>query len=52
MPKKENKSEADDDDVVEDKPEDGKPYALTGGPGARCIANGYSWKDRVVEDDK
>ena len=36
----------------EDKPEEGKVYALTGGPGARCIANGYSWKDSVVEDDK
>ena len=36
----------------EDKPEDGKTYALTGGPGARCIANGYSWKESVVEEDK
>ena len=35
-----------------DKPEPGKVYALTGGPGARCIANGYSWKDSVVEEDK
>ena len=24
----------------EDKPEEGKVYALTGGPGTRCIANG------------
>ena len=41
-----------DEDAVEDKPEDGKTYALTGGPGARCIANGYSWKDSVVKEDK
>ena len=40
------------DAVKEDKPEPGKVYALTGGPGARCIANGYSWKDSVVGDDK
>ena len=38
--------------VKEDKPEPGKVYALTGGPGARCIANGDSWKDSVVGDDK
>ena len=38
--------------LKEDKPEPGKVYALTGGPGARCIANGYSWKDSVVEDDQ
>ena len=42
----------DDENVVEDKPEDGNTYALTGGPGARCIANGYSWKESVVEEDK
>ena len=36
----------------DDKPEPGKVYALTGGPGARCIANGYSWKDSVVGDDQ
>ena len=36
----------------EDKPKDGKTYALTGGPGARCIANGYSWKESVVEEEK
>ena len=35
----------------DDKPEPGKVYALTGGPGARCIANGYSWKDSVVGED-
>jgi hypothetical protein len=41
-----------EDRVVKDKPEPGKVYALTGGPGARCIANGNSWKDSVVKEDK
>ena len=40
------------DAVKEDKPEPGKVYALTGGPGARCIANGNTWSDSVVGDDK
>ncbi len=31
-------------------PEPNKVYALTGGPGSRCIANGYSWKDSEVKD--
>ena len=35
----------------EDKPEDGKVYALTGGPGSRCIANGNSWKESEVVQD-
>ena len=39
-------------DRLQDKPEAGKVYALTGGPGARCIANGYSWKDSVVKEDE
>ena len=34
----------------EDKPEAGKVYALTGGPGSRCIANGNSWKESEVKD--
>jgi hypothetical protein len=34
----------------EDKPEGDKVYALTGGPGQRCIANGNTWKDSEVED--
>ena len=41
-----------DDAVKKDKPEPGKVYALTGGLGARCIANGYSWKDSVVKEEK
>ena len=35
----------------EDRPEEGKVYALTGGPGTRCIANGNTWKDSEVKDD-
>jgi hypothetical protein len=35
----------------EDKPEAGKVYALTGGPGSRCIANGNSWKESEVVQD-
>jgi hypothetical protein len=37
-------------DAALDKPEAGKVYALTGGPGSRCIANGSSWKDSEVEE--
>jgi hypothetical protein len=37
-------------DRVGDKPEAGKTYALTGGTGSRCIANGNSWKESEVED--
>ena len=40
-----------EDAVQQDKPEVGKTYALTGGPGSRCIANGFSWKDSVVKED-
>ena len=35
----------------EDKPEEGKVYALTGGPGDKCIANGNTWSDSVVGED-
>ena len=38
-------------DQLQDKPEEGKVYALTGGPGARCIANGFSWAESEVTDD-
>ena len=37
-------------DRLQDKPEAGKVYALTGGPGSRCIANGNSWKESEVKD--
>ncbi len=39
-------------DKATDKPEEGKIYALTGGPNDKCIANGDSWKDSVVQNDK
>tara|TARA_Y100001951_G_C11164799_1_gene196850 strand:+ start:489 stop:668 length:180 start_codon:yes stop_codon:yes gene_type:complete len=53
LDKKVNKQDAPSaaDAAKEDKPEAGKVYALTGGPGERCIANGYSWKDSVVGED-
>jgi hypothetical protein len=35
----------------EDKPEEGKVYALTGARGTRCIANGNTWKESEVKDD-
>ena len=38
--------------LKEDKPKEGKVYALTGGPGDKCIANGNTWSDSVVEDDQ
>ena len=41
---------APDDAVKEDKPEDGKVYALTGGPGSRCIANGNTWAESEVKE--
>jgi hypothetical protein len=41
-----------EDAVKEDKPEAGKVYALTGGPGSKCIANGYSWADSLVKEEK
>ena len=34
----------------EDKPEEGKVYALTGGPGSRCIANGNTWAESEVKE--
>ena len=39
-----------DEDRVVDRPEPGKQYALTGGPGSRCIANGNSWSESEVTD--
>jgi len=33
----------------EDKPEPGKQYRLTGGPGTKSIANGDSWSDSEVQ---
>ena len=34
----------------EDKPEENKQYALTGGPGDKCISNGNSWKESEVKE--
>ena len=42
---------APDDAVKRDKPEDGKVYALTGGPGSRCIADGNSWAESEVKEE-
>ncbi len=41
-----------DHDIEEDKPQEDKVYALTGGPGSRCITNGNSWKESEVKDEK
>ena len=35
----------------EDKPEEGKVYALTGAKGTACILNGNTWKESEVNDD-
>ena len=35
----------------ENKPEAGKLYALTGGPGSKCIANGNTWAESVVGEE-
>jgi len=40
------------DAVKEDKPEAGKVYALTGGPGDSCIANGNTWAESLVKEEK
>ena len=37
---------------TEDKPEAGKVYALTGGPGSRCIANGNTWVESEVDQQE
>ena len=37
--------------VKENKPEAGKLYALTGGPGSKCIANGNTWAESVVGEE-
>jgi len=33
---------------MSDRPEEGKVYALTGGPGALCLSNGNTWEESVV----
>ena len=34
-----------------DKPQAGKLYALTGGRGSKCIANGNTWEESVVGEE-
>ena len=34
-----------------DKPEPNKIYALTGGRGVKCIANGNTWTESEVKDE-
>ena len=41
----------DGDAVKADKPLAGNVYALTGGPGTKCIANGNTWADSLVRED-
>ena len=38
--------------TIEDKPEQGKIYSLFGGKGEPCIANGNSWAESEVKEDK
>ena len=38
-------------EIVEDKPADGVQYALTGGPGDKCVSNGCSWYESKVEEE-
>ena len=35
--------------LIKDKPEPNKVYALTGGPGKKCIANGNTWSESVIK---
>ena len=35
----------------EDKPEEGKVYALTGGRDNKCIANGNTWAESEVKEN-
>jgi len=34
------------------KPQDNQVYALTGGPGSKCIANGNTWAESEVKEKK
>jgi len=36
----------------EDKPEPGKVYSLTGGPGTPSIAAGNTWAESLVKEEK
>ncbi len=39
-------------DASKDKPIADKTYKLTGGPKEKCIANGNTWKESEVSNDK
>ena len=34
-----------------DAPIDGKKYLLIGGTGEKCISNGNTWKESIINDD-
>jgi len=38
-------------EIVEDKPESCVQYALTGGPGENCIANGNTWHESKIKGE-
>ena len=38
--------------VKEDKPQPGKIYSLTGGPGTPSIAAGNTWEESLVKEEK
>ena len=44
--------EANKNAVKEDKPEPGKVYSLTGGPGTPSIAAGNTWAESLVKEEK
>ena len=44
--------EANKNAVKEDKPEPGKVYSLTGGPGTPSIAAGNTWEESLVKEEK
>ena len=35
-----------------DVPIDGEKYLLIGGKGDKCISNGNTWKESIINDDK
>ena len=37
-------------ECTSNKPEANKVYALTGGPGSKCIANGNTWAESEIKE--
>ena len=37
---------------IEEDPLPGELYQITGGPGEKCLSNGYSWKDSKLKNNK